>query len=44
MSVGLVWHGRLFRDTHLIHPLELEANDSPKLSAMKALNNPKNIF
>ena len=42
--VGLAWRGRLFKDTYFIHPLELEANDSPKLSFLKAFNISINIF
>ena len=43
-SIGLGWHGRLFRDTHFRSPLELESNDSPKLLIAQTLNNSINIF
>ena len=44
MSVGLAYHGWLFRDTHFIGPLELEADDSPNVPITQALNNSINIF
>ena len=38
-SVGLVWHGWLFKDTHFIGIFQLEINVSPKLPIMQILNN-----
>ena len=43
-SLGLTWHGQLFRDTRFIRPLELESNVSLKRLVVKELNNPINIF
>ena len=43
-SVGLVWHGCFFRDTHFLGPLELRVNGSPKSFIVKTLSNPRNIF
>ena len=42
-SIGLVWHGRLFRFIHSRRLLKLGANDSPKLPVMQAVNNPRNV-
>ena len=42
--VGLAWHGRLLKDTRFIGPLELDANDLTKITAVKTFNNPINIF
>ena len=40
----LALHVRLFKDTHFIGPLELEANDPPKIPVVQALNNSINSF
>ena len=42
--VGLAWDDWLLRDAHFIGPLEIKANDSPKLPTMQTLNNPTNFF
>ena len=38
-SIGLAWHGQLFRGTHFMFPSELEANDPLKLTIAKTFNN-----
>ena len=34
----------IVKDTHFIDSLELDANDSPKIAIVQALNNPINIL
>ena len=36
---GLPWEGWLFKDTHFIFPLGLEANDPLNLPIVQVLNN-----
>ena len=43
-SVGLAWHGWLFKDTYFMGIFKLETNNSPKLPIEQMLNNPINIF
>ena len=43
-SASLAWQGQLFRDTHFILLLELQANGSLKLTIAQVLDNPINIF
>ena len=44
MSTCLVLHGRLFKDTYFIRIFELEANDSPKNTVVRVINNLISIF
>ena len=39
MSVGLTWHGQLFKVKHFIGPVELGTNKSQKLPTVQTLNN-----
>ena len=43
-SVGLAWHGWLFRDIHFRRPSELETKDLPKRPIAQAFTNRINIL
>ena len=43
-SAVLKWHGWLFKDTHFIDPLELEASNLPKLLIIETITNPIKFF